>query len=967
MAGGADAWPVRWSEELHDLDRLAGRSEFPLLVRLADDVANSLGATVLRVGDVLKLHGVKTFKKMLLTAASGDSGGRSTTVGGGAGGGADLLAMPLGYSARVRVLPMRSADHVYPTVGDLIKETPRPRAVVAHKRIVLPEKGYAIGAGDVLSVNCVDKRCTSAGVVDYLQCRHQEKTVGLPASCVGNFTALADETQYTVRELADAFELPLRLKFLPTGGDPGGGGGRSGPEEERADAPRSPYARSCAELAESEYVASGLQRRQYAVCTDSRSTTVAKTDWLYFVPVDCPRDGSAPAPVRVRLPLFHDLASYNAALGRFCANLSMKHVVDCAPVEKAATRDAYRCTLADGYDLIAPTLPRRKGSPAGCEPATTDTSDACRTSSSRCVETHDEKATGHQQVLISGLGARPGCSSSSDGLNCEPSTVAAASRLIDLGPAHTGNTYVRMPYSPTSRRRSSGAASTAAAAAALPGTQHQHQASSQPATPQASRQKKVKATARWKEKLAQSLSNLRLAGIGGGGSGRHGRPGKQHGEASTSPLERRLLTSGGSDRTSTSSAESSDSEDTPAAASAAATAAAAAQSSTGSLHSDNDSCRAGGSSSSVGQLPYQRGASPAAAAVGSECLYENVSSVLLGAGFGRPPSSRRPGPLTGWQQQQLPVKELWAPPCSPDYRDASTATLAAAENSSFDCYHPSGTTAGAVPTSTVPGPVPAAAAPLAGLPLPKQRQPIARVVAARPNPAAPNARSRSPGLLHSGSGGGPAAAAATGNASAAADRQSEVLPRLADRAAPAAGAWVAGDSSGSSDRTSSSDYHVYTSLVFPETTRRSASPAYQPVAEPSADGCAAATNGQCAHCSSTEQNGSSSSLSCSGQPLMWDDAALAPEVTASRGSPGIIRSLADVPDDLSTLSVIGLCACLRLYNMAAVAEKFLQQQVDGQFFVAMPEAMFKDRCFDLSEFEILKLKRLQNGWRPKMM
>ena len=80
----------------------------------------------------------------------------------------------------------------------------------------------------------------------------------------------------------------------------------------------------------------------------------------------------------------------------------------------------------------------------------------------------------------------------------------------------------------------------------------------------------------------------------------------------------------------------------------------------------------------------------------------------------------------------------------------------------------------------------------------------------------------------------------------------------------------------------------------------------------------------------------------------------------------MIKSVDMIPADLTTLSVPGLCDCLHLFELPNVAHKFRQHQIDGQFFMIMSDQMFRDDAFNFSEFELLKLKRLRDGWRPRL-
>jgi len=79
-----------------------------------------------------------------------------------------------------------------------------------------------------------------------------------------------------------------------------------------------------------------------------------------------------------------------------------------------------------------------------------------------------------------------------------------------------------------------------------------------------------------------------------------------------------------------------------------------------------------------------------------------------------------------------------------------------------------------------------------------------------------------------------------------------------------------------------------------------------------------------------------------------------------------IKSVDMIPEDLTTLSVPGLSDCLFLFELPNVAHKFRQNQIDGQFFMMMSDHMFRDDAFNFSEFELLKLKKLRDGWRPRL-
>ena len=79
-----------------------------------------------------------------------------------------------------------------------------------------------------------------------------------------------------------------------------------------------------------------------------------------------------------------------------------------------------------------------------------------------------------------------------------------------------------------------------------------------------------------------------------------------------------------------------------------------------------------------------------------------------------------------------------------------------------------------------------------------------------------------------------------------------------------------------------------------------------------------------------------------------------------------VKSIDMIPDDLTVLSVTGLADCLHLFELHAVAHKFRQHQIDGQFFKMMNDQMYRDSNFGFTDFEILKLKQLRDGWRPRV-
>lgn len=309
----------------------------------------------LKDGDVLKLHGILTFKKVIVTGAGSSAQTSAEQVANEYGylsppGSTTIhrqFSLPVGLSLPLQILPYRGIKHVYSTAGDLIQEQTRPSAVTVNKTISLPEKNCVIKEGDILAILSVDKRCTSTGVVDFLICKHNDKTIGLPTSCVGNFTAVQDESLFTLDDLANKhidIGLPQKICFQPRTPNTTGKSQTLVRGGEHHIVPGN------------EYVAENIIKQQYLICTKCGNSNTVSDVKVYFIPTNCP----SARHIRVRLPLFYDLNSYKQTLSTsFCPNLSMRNILDATPIEYTGEPEVIVRKLSDVYNMDNPQLPPR--------------------------------------------------------------------------------------------------------------------------------------------------------------------------------------------------------------------------------------------------------------------------------------------------------------------------------------------------------------------------------------------------------------------------------------------------------------------------------------------------------------------------------------------------------------------------------------------------------------------------------
>lgn len=364
---------LNWSEETFSVPHLIENIEFPQLLKLANDLISTptstggdsqlnvnvpRGKALAKEGDILKLHGMRTFKKVIATGAGSTTSCEQVANEYGflsPPGSTSIykqFKLPVNYSMPLRILPFRAEKHVYVTAGDLVKERPRPTAVVVNNSISIPEKHCVIKEGDVLAITSVDKRCTSSGVVDFLICKHNDKTIGLPMSCVGNFTVLTDETLFTLNDLVSKhidIGLPQKVTFHTMTSD------NTQPEHCSKTLHRGGEHHI---IPEEQYVVENIIKEQYLICTKCEEKLDSLGDnKVYYIPTNC----AAVRSMKVRLPLFHDLKSYQQSLNaRYCTNLRMREVADGTPIETVGEPSVTVRKLSEVYDLGSPLLPPRK-------------------------------------------------------------------------------------------------------------------------------------------------------------------------------------------------------------------------------------------------------------------------------------------------------------------------------------------------------------------------------------------------------------------------------------------------------------------------------------------------------------------------------------------------------------------------------------------------------------------------------
>ena len=91
----------------------------------------------------------------------------------------------------------------------------------------------------------------------------------------------------------------------------------------------------------------------------------------------------------------------------------------------------------------------------------------------------------------------------------------------------------------------------------------------------------------------------------------------------------------------------------------------------------------------------------------------------------------------------------------------------------------------------------------------------------------------------------------------------------------------------------------------------------------------------------------------------------APQVHFSDTQEVHIRSLADIPGDLSSLSVEQVAECLDLLHMSGCKDLFQYHMIDGEMLQCLDDESVLKQEFGLSPFEARKLVKFAKGYRPK--
>ncbi|XP_067936200.1 uncharacterized protein [Watersipora subatra] len=801
---------LQWSEETFSIPRLIDNVEFPQILQLvkvthSSNPKNDINSakhyshkkSFLKHGDIIKLHGVRTFKRVILTGAGSltQTEHVATEYGYLSPPGSTSIykqfSVPSNYSMPLQVLPFKGMDHIYETAGDLVAEHPRPNAVIVNKTISIPEKHCTISEGDVLAITSVDKRCTNTGVVDFLICKHNDKAIGLPMSCVGNFTALQDETLLTLSDLVSkhvdiGFPQKIRFHELAT--------------LDNIQTSRQTITRGGQHhlIPEEEYIAENIVKQQYLVCTRCvESMNGLSNVQVFYIPATC----SLMRDMKVRLPLFADTQSREQVLnGRYCPNLSMKDILDVLPIELVGQSDVTAWKLSEVF-YESPQLPPRKGVHAA---------DAVS-----LISTDSGGGTGSGNYANVKLNPRMNVSESNISRLVQMSGVKdnmPSSRLTDRMLAGEEQPLLSRGNSPEMARQQKGQMRTPVL---------QRKGVSTPCTPENRRKKGDHST--WSEKISLSLDNLKRTFRK---TESEGREKSKIGDGSQRADSFENLSMSNGDDSADSSPES-----------ASCTTYA------------NARLVSGQSEGFVGRVrpPHN----------GSKCTQ---------------------------------IQELWTPPCSPDYRDHTTPldTFKFGPSQQLNSSGPMALVRPATGLQFVPidGGNPLQKASTTGEQ--KCQNTPAKSVSAHHICSVDNRRSKSP---------------------RAAPRQMR-------------------DNSGIAK-----NYENLERLCQPP-------PKYsdtQILPPPS----------RCSGYSSSGSRGSS-------------------ENDLVHYQLDTIKSVDMIPEDLSTLTVPGLADCLHLFELPNVAQKFKQNQVDGQFFMIMTEHMFRDDVFNFSEFELLKLKQLKDGWRPRL-
>ena len=89
-----------------------------------------------------------------------------------------------------------------------------------------------------------------------------------------------------------------------------------------------------------------------------------------------------------------------------------------------------------------------------------------------------------------------------------------------------------------------------------------------------------------------------------------------------------------------------------------------------------------------------------------------------------------------------------------------------------------------------------------------------------------------------------------------------------------------------------------------------------------------------------------------------------PSVLCSSSKEIAYKSLAEVPQKVSDMSIEQVGSCLRLLMLNKYVDRFAQECIDGSMLTDIDRNMLVDD-FKFSSFECQKLLKFISGWRPK--
>jgi hypothetical protein len=70
--------------------------------------------------------------------------------------------------------------------------------------------------------------------------------------------------------------------------------------------------------------------------------------------------------------------------------------------------------------------------------------------------------------------------------------------------------------------------------------------------------------------------------------------------------------------------------------------------------------------------------------------------------------------------------------------------------------------------------------------------------------------------------------------------------------------------------------------------------------------------------------------------------------------------------DVSQMSVKELVLCLNQCALPQLAKLCDENTIDGEFLFDLQEQQLRDKPYSLNNIEMLKVKKMKEGWRPKI-